>query len=80
MQLQNTVRYQLNSTEAADEFSALLPPQGHVVYLQNDEDSDSLTDGQPHTVALFHQLRCLDIIRRAYVAHEGTSPRNIFFA
>lgn len=46
-------------------WSYLLPPTGHIVHAENGDGVIKV-----HTVALFHQLRCLDIIQKAYV-EEG---------
>ncbi len=43
----------------------MLPTGGHVVHLDEADGSVST-----HTVAMFHQLRCLDILQTAYV-EEG---------
>lgn len=64
--IQDTVRYQLNGTVADDEFAAIFLPTGHTFY--------SAGGNQVYTVALFHQLRCLDVVRRAYVHRGEFSP------
>lgn len=61
--LQDTVHYQLNTTESVEEFAALVPIRGHTVPVGKQEIT--------HTVALFHQLRCLDILRSDYAAQRG---------
>lgn len=66
MRIQDTVHYQINSTDSDDDFSFLLPPSGHFVFGKEDPI-------QHHTVALFHQLRCLDTIRRDYGAGQGAT-------
>lgn len=43
----------------------MLPTGGHVIHLSDVDGSVST-----HTVAMFHQLRCLDILQTAYV-EEG---------
>jgi hypothetical protein len=64
MYIHDTVRYQLETDEAASEYARLLPPGGHTV-----EDQA----GRVYTVAMFHQLRCLDILRETYVSRNVTS-------
>ncbi|KAJ6584718.1 hypothetical protein B0H19DRAFT_1106236 [Mycena capillaripes] len=60
-------RYRMGS----DAWKHLLPSGGHVVHVTEADGSLST-----HTVAMFHQLRCLEILQDAYV-NEGshrTSP------
>lgn len=53
---EDTARYKLYSDPLTDaEWAALVPGDG-LVYLGEDE--------RPYTVSVFHQLRCLDIIRK----------------
>jgi len=60
MSITDSVRYQLD-TSGAEDYAKLLPSGGHIVYI---DDDDSQTIGpEPYTVTLFHQFRCLDIIR-----------------
>ena len=55
--LENSKHYQIEGDD--EEWSRLLPGDG-TVYLNS-----SWTDGmQVHTVSIYHQLRCLDIIRK----------------
>ncbi|RDB25882.1 Oxidase ustYa [Hypsizygus marmoreus] len=58
-----TTRYQLDNADSAAEFVSLLPNGQHTVYIDDDEGP-----AQPYTVTLFHQLKCLDIIRRDYIS------------
>ncbi|KAJ4464867.1 hypothetical protein C8J55DRAFT_493682 [Lentinula edodes] len=58
MSLQETVHYQLDSPEADEEWALLYPGEG-IVYLQDDH--------QPFTISLFHQLQCLDIVRKEII-------------
>ena len=44
----------------------LLPSGGHVIHLENFDGTVAV-----HTVALFHQLRCLEVIHDAYI-DEGS--------
>ncbi|KAF5348665.1 hypothetical protein D9758_006800 [Tetrapyrgos nigripes] len=62
MDLENTVNYQVNSTPSTNaQWAALYPHEG-IVRLGS--------DSKPFLPSMFHQLRCLDIIRLAYVAQE----------
>ncbi|KAJ7486858.1 hypothetical protein FB451DRAFT_774401 [Mycena latifolia] len=57
MHFSSTSHYQFNSPDAEAEYESLVPTGGHVVHVL----------GRPYTVALFHQMKCLDIIRRQYL-------------
>jgi len=60
MHVEDSTHYQvLDNMHAAAEYKQLVPSRGHVVRLPNDP--------QPYTVSMFHQLRCLDVIRDSYV-------------
>ncbi|KAF5378252.1 hypothetical protein D9757_009145 [Collybiopsis confluens] len=63
MRVIDAVRYNIRDNEAADEWANLLPPRGHIVYV----DDTFTTNPKAFTVTLFHQLKCLDIIRQEYV-------------
>ena len=67
MYFEPTVHYELNTTTADAEWAALFP-HGGVVRIGDPEHRE------PYTISMFHQLRCLDVIRRAYVAREALSP------
>ncbi len=58
MRFEPSVHYQLNSSEADEEWAALFPNGGIVRPGGN--------SSQPYMVSVFHQLRCLDILRRTY--------------
>ena len=65
MRVDYTSHYQYDTAEGAAEFAALLPPTGHLVYL--DEPSTSGPHNpKAYTVTLFHQMKCLDVIREQY--------------
>lgn len=54
--------YELGS----DSWSKIIPTGGHTVHLSNPDGSVST-----HTVAMFHQIRCIDILHQAYY-NEGS--------
>lgn len=58
MDFQNTVNYQLNGSIADTQWAALMPSKAGIVHLG--------PDNRPFMLSTFHQLRCLDIIRRSY--------------
>jgi hypothetical protein len=62
LHVENTVRYQPDTPEGAVEFGKLVPSGSHLVHIQSDGDESP----QPYTVALLHQMRCMDIIRDEY--------------
>lgn len=59
MRIDETKHYQLFSPEGVQEIKNLMPPSGHLV-----RD----IEGKLSTVALFHQLKCLNIIRENLVS------------
>jgi len=70
LNVENTVHYQLNSSVADAEWAALVPPNGGIVHVGPDR--------QPFMPSVFHQLRCLDILRQAYVTDaHNTLPKQI---
>ncbi|EED80180.1 predicted protein, partial [Postia placenta Mad-698-R] len=74
MGVTDSVHYQLSTEVGADEFAKLLPPGGHVVYIGSiivDEDGQHEVVSRPYTVTLFHQLKCLDVIRHELVNVSG---------
>ena len=60
-------RYRLGTPEGVEEWSELLPRGGHLI--RDMEESENMT----YTLALFHQLRCLDILGQDYVS-QTVSP------
>ncbi|TFK35071.1 hypothetical protein BDQ12DRAFT_688754 [Crucibulum laeve] len=58
MDFQNTVNYQLNGSVADAQWEAMMPQNDGLIYLGPEK--------QPFMLSVFHQLRCLDIMRRAY--------------
>ncbi|GJE91774.1 hypothetical protein PsYK624_079250 [Phanerochaete sordida] len=69
MVLDTSTRYELNTTVGAEEWAHLMPSGGHLIHLQ---DGDTT---QTYTSALFHQLRCLDILREDYVSRRESPLR-----
>ena len=55
------MHYSLDTDLGVAEWNATLPSGGAVIYLG--------PDGCPFTVSMFHQLRCLDIIRDVVVEY-----------
>jgi hypothetical protein len=58
MQIGDTTRYGIDNP---NDWAKLLPAHGHLVNI----------DGKSYTVAMFHQLKCLDIVRHDYAAKKG---------
>ncbi|KAE9393395.1 hypothetical protein BT96DRAFT_978962 [Gymnopus androsaceus JB14] len=75
MSMEETTHYQLDSPEADAEWKSLYPGEG-VVYLpvlEEDIDYGMSNDHQkalPFTLSMFHQLQCLDIVRKEIVRHH----------
>jgi hypothetical protein len=68
--IDNTIRYQLNYPESESEYSKLVPSGGPTIRIP--ADLDPVNEEGVYTVALFHQLQCLDVIRRDYVKNHST--------
>lgn len=64
----HSVRYTLDTPSGIAEWSSVVPGGDGLVHLGPHR--------QPFTVALFHQLRCLDVIRTALVAGEQGDVRD----
>ncbi|KAJ7609356.1 hypothetical protein DFH06DRAFT_187600 [Mycena polygramma] len=56
--------YQVDAPDSDLEYENLLPTGGHIVHVGN----------RPYTVTLFHQMKCLDILRRQYLSQKPPSP------
>ena len=70
MRIAASTHYTIDTAEGAEEWARILPPSGHLVYLPSPSSlSSSFTNVtlKPYTVTLFHQLKCLDIIRKQYL-------------
>ena len=65
MNIEPTKHYQLSGHNADAEWAALAPQNG-IIHLGPHR--------QPYSISLFHQLRCLDIIRRDIVRVELLPP------
>lgn len=61
MFVESTTNYQLNTSGAAEQWSALVPHDG-IIHLG--------AENQQFMLSMFHQLQCLDIIRQAYASHN----------
>jgi hypothetical protein len=57
---EETKHYQIRTREGEEEFQRLLPSSGHRIEIVDGDQSTSKT----YTVAMFHQLHCIGIIRR----------------
>jgi hypothetical protein len=58
--LENSIHYDVDTDVGAAEWNATLPSGGAVLYLG--------TAARPFTLAMFHELRCLNIVRE--IIHE----------
>ena len=62
--------YLLDSVVDAAEWAKLVPPprEGQLVYVKDDtSDPNSASDVCKYSVTLFHQLLCLDVIRKRFM-------------
>ncbi|KLO11090.1 hypothetical protein SCHPADRAFT_942344 [Schizopora paradoxa] len=63
MLVENTERYRIDTEEGTADWEKLIPQNGGIVYLPNAETGEL----EQYTISLFHELRCLDVIRRELV-------------
>ncbi|KAJ7263748.1 hypothetical protein C8J57DRAFT_418839 [Mycena rebaudengoi] len=61
--IHDTVRYQLTTEDGAAEWAALTPGDG-IIYLGE--------QCRPFSISMFHEIRCLDILRTAFVNANTT--------
>ena len=66
MRIDMSAHYQLDDEDSEEEFGKLLPHGGHVIHLSDPEYPSA--PPQPYTVMLFHQLKCLGVMREEYAA------------
>ncbi|KAK7006724.1 hypothetical protein R3P38DRAFT_3601439 [Favolaschia claudopus] len=66
MAIEDTVNYPLNGTDADSRWSSMLPKGGGIVHVGPDK--------KPYMLSIFHQLKCLDVIRRFHVATVEGDP------
>ncbi|CCM06168.1 uncharacterized protein FIBRA_08409 [Fibroporia radiculosa] len=74
MHIGHTEHYQHNTSEGIAEWAKLIPAGGHVVYIDDDDDGGDGSRPRAYTVTLFHQLKCLDVIRAQYAAPQVPAP------
>lgn len=72
MRMAGATRYKLGTSEGAEEWKKLMPSGGHLVHIAA-PDSES-PKAETHTSTLFHQLKCLDIIREQYISRPAEVP------
>lgn len=59
----------MNNSESAAEWTSTLPSGQGIFLLGPNHD-------RPFTISMFHQIRCLDIIRKAIIGFEGGSKQD----
>ncbi|VDC03522.1 unnamed protein product [Peniophora sp. CBMAI 1063] len=69
MYFEASAHYGLNGSDADMEWASLLPSNGGILSVGSKRD--------PYMLSMFHQLACLDIIRRSYVERERGPDREI---
>ncbi|KAJ7780144.1 hypothetical protein DFH07DRAFT_765445 [Mycena maculata] len=63
MAMEDTANYQLASPDAGAQWASMIPKNGGIVHVGPDR--------QPYMLSVFHQLKCLDIMRRMYAEDHG---------
>lgn len=69
MRVDQTAHYRADTDEGGEEFAKLVPRGGHTVQIKDAETGES----HLYTVTLFHQLKCLEIVRNNYAAMRSPS-------
>jgi hypothetical protein len=65
MAFEDSVHYQINTEDGRAEWASLIPGNG-LVYLGEQP-------GHPFSISMFHQLRCLNILREDIVGAESNT-------
>jgi hypothetical protein len=64
MAMEESVRYPLRGASAKAQWESMVPKNGGIVHVGPEKT--------PYMLSMFHQLKCLDIMRRMYVEdHQG---------
>ncbi|KAJ7485123.1 hypothetical protein B0H11DRAFT_1722399 [Mycena galericulata] len=63
MAVEDTQNYQLTGADAGPQWASMIPKNGGIVHVGPDR--------QPYMLSIFHQLKCLDILRRMYAEEHG---------
>ncbi|KAG2154511.1 uncharacterized protein EDB93DRAFT_166394 [Suillus bovinus] len=71
MRIDQTAHYSAHTDEGGEEYAKLIPRGGHTVQIKDAETGEN----RVYTVTLFHQLKCLGIIRDDYA--EKRPPSSI---
>ncbi|KAJ3813290.1 hypothetical protein EV368DRAFT_39012, partial [Lentinula lateritia] len=67
--VEDTLHYQLENTTNNDrEWDALVPGDG-IIYLGDDRE--------PHSIAMFHSLRCLNVLRKDFSSTPSPTPSEL---
>jgi len=66
MRVENTVHYAIGTELGVVEWKSLLPLGNGTIYLKASDNTH-----QEFTASIFHQLRCLDIIRQGIISFRG---------
>ncbi|KAJ6490179.1 hypothetical protein DFH09DRAFT_1053828 [Mycena vulgaris] len=70
--IHNTARYGIDE-EGGQDYAQLMPSGGHTIHLLSDRNRQP----QVSTVALFHQLKCLEIYHREYSQKPRREPTSL---
>ncbi|THH08335.1 hypothetical protein EW146_g9028 [Bondarzewia mesenterica] len=62
--VEDTRQYQLDTTAGIAQWEHLVPPDGGIIHHSH--------KGPQYTISMFHQLRCLDVVRSAVVATNAS--------
>jgi len=70
MFIHDSVYYDPVTERGALEYGYLMPSGGHTVHITRPQTTTSQSKSEVHTVALFHRLKCLQIMGHQFVAPE----------
>ncbi|EAU82127.2 hypothetical protein CC1G_09586 [Coprinopsis cinerea okayama7 len=71
--MENSVHFAYNTSLSDREWEATLPSGGGILYLGSSSSSSSSDEAdtlEPYSISMFHQIRCLNIIRKGLIKFE----------
>ncbi|KAF8975150.1 hypothetical protein BDQ17DRAFT_1249132 [Cyathus striatus] len=73
MFIHNSISYNPTTPEGLEAYKHLLPSGGHIVHVYGNDmlsQRDASAEAEVYTIALFHRLRCLEVISKQYARIE----------
>ncbi|KAJ7892974.1 hypothetical protein B0H13DRAFT_2339903 [Mycena leptocephala] len=69
--IEESRNFEMIGAGADAQWAAIIPPNAPGGILNVSDTSGHRSPAQPYMLSFFHQLRCLDIIRRTYIGEYG---------